>query len=172
MPRALESENAKFKRLLAVTNAHYNYAPGSAEQRYSRSCAYRIEAGGGTWVYTGDTGPSENLVELARGADVMVSEVIDMAAIGDTLRDSGTVPDAMLPALLAHMEHDHLTPRLMWCPTEPSNGRACQRSAVQDEVRDQPVELCGVLDHRPVAAAVHQYQPRIGMCAQSTSECS
>lgn len=97
-------------RVLAVTNAHYNYAPGSAEQRFSRSYAFRIEAGSWSLVYTGDTGPSENLVELARGADVLVSEVIDMAAIGHTLRASGTVPDAMLPALLAHMEHDHLTP--------------------------------------------------------------
>lgn len=103
-----EDENI---RVLAVTNAHYNYAAGSAEQEYSRSYAFRIEAGGRSWVYTGDTGPSDKLAELARGADVLVSEVIDMDAIGGTLRASGTVPEAMLPALLAHMRHDHLTPR-------------------------------------------------------------
>ncbi len=97
-------------RVLAVTNSHYNYARGSAPDRFSRSYAFRIEAGGKSYVYTGDTGPSQHLVELARGADVLVSEVIDMAAIAETLKRSGTVPDAMLPAMLAHMEHDHLIP--------------------------------------------------------------
>lgn len=97
-------------RVLAVANAHYNYAKGTAPDRFSRSYSYRIEAGGKSYVYTGDTGPSLSLADLARGADVLVSEVIDMAAIGETLKRSGTVPDAMLPAMLAHMEHDHLTP--------------------------------------------------------------
>lgn len=97
-------------RVQAVANAHYNYAKGSPPDRFSRSYAFRIEAGGKSYVYTGDTGPSQNLTELARDADVLVSEVIDMAAIGETLKRSGTVPDAMLPAMLAHMEHDHLTP--------------------------------------------------------------
>ena len=97
-------------RVLAITNSHYNFAPGSAEARFSRSYAFRIEAGGKSYVYTGDTGMSDKLVELAHGADVLVSEVIDMAGIAETLNVSGTVPPNVLPALLAHMEHDHLTP--------------------------------------------------------------
>lgn len=97
-------------RVLAITNNHYNYEKNSVYDRYARSYSYRIETGGKSYVYTGDTGPSRNLVELARGADILISEVIDMAAIADTLKQSGTVPDAMLPAMLAHMEHDHLTP--------------------------------------------------------------
>lgn len=35
---------------------------------------YRIEAGGAVFAYTGDTGPSETVVEMARGADVLMSE--------------------------------------------------------------------------------------------------
>ena len=34
----------------------------------------RISANGTTLVYTGDTGPSENILELARGADTLVAE--------------------------------------------------------------------------------------------------
>ena len=39
--------------------------------------AYRFDTDTGSVVFSGDTGPSENLVELARGADVLVHEVID-----------------------------------------------------------------------------------------------
>ncbi|GAA2815385.1 MBL fold metallo-hydrolase [Kribbella solani] len=36
--------------------------------------AIRVEYGGRVLVYTGDTGPNEALIELARGADVLLSE--------------------------------------------------------------------------------------------------
>jgi ribonuclease BN (tRNA processing enzyme) len=36
--------------------------------------AVRLTAGGRSLVYTGDTGPSERVVELARGADVLLAE--------------------------------------------------------------------------------------------------
>ena len=36
--------------------------------------AIRLAAGGRSVVYTGDTGPSERVVELARGADVLLAE--------------------------------------------------------------------------------------------------
>jgi ribonuclease BN (tRNA processing enzyme) len=38
--------------------------------------AFKFETDTGTIVFSGDTGPSENLVELAAGADVLVHEVI------------------------------------------------------------------------------------------------
>jgi ribonuclease BN (tRNA processing enzyme) len=36
--------------------------------------AVRLTADGRSLVYTGDTGPSEGVVELARGADVLLAE--------------------------------------------------------------------------------------------------
>jgi ribonuclease BN (tRNA processing enzyme) len=39
--------------------------------------AYRFDTDDGSAVFSGDTGPSENLIELAHGADVLVHEVID-----------------------------------------------------------------------------------------------
>ena len=36
--------------------------------------AIRLTAGGRSLVYTGDTGPSDSVVELARGADVLLAE--------------------------------------------------------------------------------------------------
>ncbi len=38
------------------------------------SLGYRIEAGGHVLAYTGDTGPCQNAVELARGADLLLAE--------------------------------------------------------------------------------------------------
>jgi ribonuclease BN (tRNA processing enzyme) len=44
--------------------------------------AYRFDCPDRAIVFSGDTRPSENLIELARGADILVHEVIDLAAIG------------------------------------------------------------------------------------------
>jgi len=96
-------------RVLAVTNAHYHFPPGEAAA-FSRSYAYRIEAGGRSIVFTGDTGWSDNVVRLAEGADLLVSEVIDLAAMERALRRAPDLPAAALPPMLAHMAQDHLTP--------------------------------------------------------------
>jgi len=97
-------------RVLAVTNDHYHFAAASAEARASRSYSFRIEAGGRSFVYTGDTGPSPNLERLAKGADVLVSEVIDMAAIRAVLDKATDIPAAARAPMMAHMAQDHLTP--------------------------------------------------------------
>lgn len=39
--------------------------------------AYRFDTDDGAVVFSGDTGPSENVIRLAEGADVLVHEVID-----------------------------------------------------------------------------------------------
>lgn len=57
--------------------------------------AYRIDAPDRSYVVSGDTAPSDGLVELARGADVLVHEVIDLPSIeglaqrsnGDRMRE-------------------------------------------------------------------------------------
>jgi len=40
--------------------------------------AYRFDTPHGSVVFSGDTGPCENVVRLAQGADILVHEVIDM----------------------------------------------------------------------------------------------
>jgi ribonuclease BN (tRNA processing enzyme) len=97
-------------RVLAITNDHYHFPEGSEEQRFSRSYALRIEASDRTFLYTGDTGPSKNVERLARGADVLISEVIDIERMRSILRAAKDIPPAVLPGKLAHMQEDHLTP--------------------------------------------------------------
>lgn len=100
-----QDENIK---VLAVTNTHYHFPAGSPDQRFSRSYSYRIETPRRTIVFTGDTEPSANVVALAQGADLLVSEVIDM---DQTLAmEKKMMPPAALKGATAHLTQDHLTP--------------------------------------------------------------
>ena len=97
-------------RVLAINNDHYHYPAGSQSGRVARSYSFRIEARGRTIVYTGDTGPSARVTQLARGADVLVSEVIDTERMIKAMTDSSATPDPRMVGLIVHMEHDHLRP--------------------------------------------------------------
>jgi ribonuclease BN (tRNA processing enzyme) len=43
--------------------------------------AYRFDTPDGSVVFSGDTSPSDNLVQLAQGADILVHEVVDIDAL-------------------------------------------------------------------------------------------
>jgi ribonuclease BN (tRNA processing enzyme) len=62
----------------------------SAEHR-SESIAYRLDAEGGAFIYTGDTQYSQTLVELSRGADTLLIECSfpDQAPVPGHLTPSG-----------------------------------------------------------------------------------
>ena len=61
----------------AVENTHY---PEESRRRMPhRSLALRFEGAGRSVVFSGDTNYSENLVKLARGADVLVCEAMHVA---------------------------------------------------------------------------------------------
>ncbi|MER6343928.1 MBL fold metallo-hydrolase [Streptomyces sp. NPDC001595] len=66
------------------------------------SFAFRFDTADGSVVFSGDTSPCGNLERLARGADVLVHEVMDL----DTLRTGG-----LRPAQLRHMEISHTDAR-------------------------------------------------------------
>jgi ribonuclease BN (tRNA processing enzyme) len=96
-------------RVLAIGVDHYHYPAGSAEARASHSYAYRVEAGGKVFVFSGDTGPSEQLVTLAKGADYLICEVIDIAKVEALVRSYPGFNAEQIPALMSHMTADHLT---------------------------------------------------------------
>ncbi|HET6914219.1 MAG TPA: MBL fold metallo-hydrolase [Rhodanobacteraceae bacterium] len=49
--------------------------------------AYRFDCPDRSIVFSGDTRPSGNLIELARGADILVHEVIDLRAIESVVKN-------------------------------------------------------------------------------------
>ena len=68
----LQDANVK---VTAVENTHFHFQPGSPGYGKYKSYAYRFDAPDRSIVFTGDTGPSDAIVLLAKGADMLVSEV-------------------------------------------------------------------------------------------------
>src|SRR5262249_34944916 len=57
----------------AIENTHFDFHKLPASARH-KSYSYRFDTPGRVIVFTGDTGPTDALVELAKGADLLVSE--------------------------------------------------------------------------------------------------
>lgn len=70
-------------RVTAIENTHFAFHKGAAAGKH-KSYSYRFETPGRVIVFTGDSGPNEALTELARGADVLVSEA---NSIEERMRD-------------------------------------------------------------------------------------
>ncbi|MEY2400367.1 MAG: hypothetical protein QOJ08_478 [Ilumatobacteraceae bacterium] len=67
--------------------------------------AYRFDTPSGSAVFSGDTGPCDNVVRLAQGADYLVHEVIDLDFISDRV--------AKLPNrdnIINHLTESHTSP--------------------------------------------------------------
>jgi ribonuclease Z len=69
-------------------------APAEHVQPWLDSLAYRLDGADGSIVFTGDTQPCKSVVELARGADMMLCMCWDdqerMKAMGETTGQCGT----------------------------------------------------------------------------------
>lgn len=97
-------------RISAISVEHYQVPPSVALPQLPKAVAYRVEAGGRTLVYSGDTGPSPGLEQLARGADVLFTEVVDLAGIAAELAKSmAQVPAPVRANVVAGMKANHLT---------------------------------------------------------------
>jgi ribonuclease BN (tRNA processing enzyme) len=60
-------------RVTAVENSHFDFHEGPAAGKH-KSYSYRFETPDRMIVFTGDTGPSDAVTELAKGADLLISE--------------------------------------------------------------------------------------------------
>lgn len=95
----------------AVKNSHYSFPPGSAEDKAFESLSLRFDLPDRSIVYTGDTGPSPAVVKLAAGADLLVSEMIDVdRTMADVRRTSPGADPRMIAGVEAHLRAHHLAP--------------------------------------------------------------
>ena len=98
-------------RVTAVENSHYStVSMGMQPYGIDRSLSYRFMTADRTIVFTGDTGPSAAVEKLARGADILVSEVLNIGATARLLKTQFPVTDEQLAPLLKHMTDEHLLP--------------------------------------------------------------
>jgi ribonuclease BN (tRNA processing enzyme) len=97
-------------RVRAAANTHYSFPAGSPEAKRFRSLSYRFDLPGRSLVYTGDTGPSIAVTKLARNADVLVTEMIDLDATMHRMRQrAGQISAAELSQMGEHFRTQHLT---------------------------------------------------------------
>src|SRR5262249_39629893 len=99
----------------AVENSHFHFPKGSPGFGKYKSYSYRFETPDRTIVFTGDTGPSQAVAELAKGADMLVSEVSYLSPDdAKALRVRNGTWDKMSQeeqkGFLRHMVEEHLTP--------------------------------------------------------------
>lgn len=96
----------------AAENSHYRLVEARDGDEKPVSLSFRFDLEDRSVVYTGDTGPSDNVAQLARGADLLVSEVIDVAAmLSRVRRQAPEMSDEALASLERHLRAHHLTPQ-------------------------------------------------------------
>jgi len=100
-------------KVAAVENSHFNFRPGTPAYGKYKSYSYRFETADRVVVFSGDTGPSAALAELAKGADILVTEVISAEEWKEqqiqTGRWQSMTPEQQARALRRQVE-EHITP--------------------------------------------------------------
>ena len=102
--RAFQDDRVK---VTAIENAHFSHRSYGPDGQKDRSLSYRFDTPAGSVVFTGDTGPSEAVTRLAKGADVLVSEVYLPRPPADPRANAGSPVGR---ELTEHMNREHLTP--------------------------------------------------------------
>jgi ribonuclease BN (tRNA processing enzyme) len=96
----------------AVENTHFHFKRESPAYGKYRSYSYRFDTPTRAIVFTGDTSTSDALTELARGADVLVTEVADPDAVVALLKQTGgwaKRTPAEQEGLVRHLTESHLS---------------------------------------------------------------
>ena len=100
-------------KVTAAENTHFNLTPANPAYGKYKSYSYRFETPDKVVVFTGDTGPSQSVEELAKNADMLVSEVLVIDDFVEALKKNRTW-DAMSTerqvGRVRHLSEDHLTP--------------------------------------------------------------
>lgn len=108
--KVFEDSNIKVS---AVENTHFHFPPNTPAFGIYRSYSYRIETPDKTVLFTGDTGPSDAVTNLARGADILLSEVnsadeVKAARIADGQWASWSLAEQN--DFMRHMTEEHPVP--------------------------------------------------------------
>jgi L-ascorbate metabolism protein UlaG (beta-lactamase superfamily) len=77
-------------KVIAAENSHFNLTPANPAYGRYKSYSYRFETPDKVVVFTGDTGPSRSVEELAKNADMLVSEVLVIDDFVEALKKNGT----------------------------------------------------------------------------------
>jgi ribonuclease BN (tRNA processing enzyme) len=100
-------------KVTAIENTHFHFQPGDPGYGKYKSYSYRFETPDRVVFFTGDTGPSDAVVELAKGADLYVTETTSPEDVVGLYKKTG-IWQAKTPSeqegFLRHMHEEHVTP--------------------------------------------------------------
>jgi ribonuclease BN (tRNA processing enzyme) len=98
--------------VIVAENSHFAVPDNSRAPEKAKSLSFRFDLANRSIVYTGDTGPSEAIEILAKGADLLVSEMMDIdAVLGNIRRNEPEMPRRQLDGIEWHLRAHHLLPR-------------------------------------------------------------
>ncbi|WP_205710174.1 MBL fold metallo-hydrolase [Paraburkholderia silviterrae] len=98
-------------RVRTVRNSHFDMPPGHHLPDGTQSLGYRFDVDGQSITFTGDTGPSDAMTGLAKGTDILVSEVIDKDGMEQQALADKKRPVAAMKAEVEHFGTQHLSPQ-------------------------------------------------------------
>ena len=138
-------------KVTAVENSHFSFHKGPAAGKH-RSYSYRFETPDRVIVFTGDTGHCDAVTELARGADLLITET---SSCED--RKQGMIKDgrwqAMTPAeqegIMRQATQGHMTLDLI--------GKMAARANVKTVVLSHLTKRFGSDDYTPWAEEVKKH---------------
>ena len=97
-------------RISCCENTHYR-SEDQFRNKGPVSLSYRFDMPDRSMVFTGDTGPCRALEDLAKGADLLVGELIDADIVINHLRARNPdMSDKALQQMSQHFTEHHLTP--------------------------------------------------------------
>ena len=125
-------------KVTAVENTHFHVEADSPAAGKYKSYAYRFETADRTIVFTGDTGPSEAVTDLAKGADILVTEVSVPDEVVELQKRSG-VWQRKSPqeqgSFVQHMMEEHVTPEAVGTMAARANVKMVIMSHLTPSVR-------------------------------------
>jgi ribonuclease BN (tRNA processing enzyme) len=139
-------------KVTAVENSHFNFHNGGRGSDKHKSYSYRFETPDRVIVFTGDTGPSDAVTELAKGADLLVTETSSCEDRKQAMINDGRW-QAMSPAeqagIMRQATQGHMTLDVI--------GKMATRANVKTVVLSHLTQRIGTDDYTPWAEEVKKH---------------
>jgi len=139
-------------KVTAVENSHFAFHSGPAVGKY-KSYSYRFETPDRVIVFTGDTGASDAVTELAKGADLLVTETSSFQDRMQRMIDNGqwqAMTLAEQAGITRQATQGHMTLDII--------GKMAARANVKTVVLSHlSARADGIDDYTPWAAEVKKY---------------
>jgi ribonuclease BN (tRNA processing enzyme) len=138
-------------KVTAVENSHFAFHEGPAAGKY-KSYSYRFETPDRVIVFTGDTGPSDAVTELAKAADLLVTETCSCEDRKQAMINDGRW-QAMTPAeqegSMRQATQGHMNLDVIW--------KMATRANVKTLVLSHLTKRVGTDDYTPWAEEVKKH---------------